>query len=1037
MLYNFNYSHKNNRCISIAYDIKNNISIIPISYIYKINNYNYLYKELISLNKKEHLFKDFKHTKWIDEIAPIDENDKYIYLNKFTKNIFKDKKIFPLCIYDNKPITKYIAQIKLKTIKEHKDVSISKYSISFKRIEKYKDITINNTNIYLKNSCYYKDLRNISASVIGIQTINNIVYHKIYSLRKIQEYKDMHHLNKLICLKNKDNIMEISFKDLVSFKEFDRSIKINNSTLLKRTIIKNTNYNNIIKTLHRIKEHIGDVKINTISASVSTIDNLYISEYGRFVYSENRKLMLSEVLKTINTKQKNFKDINFLLMIYRENLNCKALKDIQSLSKSYYKNSIKYNHNDYFFINNMSKMTEEIKYKNIFLTTQSKYLLNHKYSTFLCKEKYLIKKYLSSIVNLDKKKQIAFIQSNSKNLSKYMKYIYEKDNGVNAEKNKQIIFKTNNYKFFDKGQKDLTLEHFFKFINKENKGTTRYFKNITLNKFFKYSNEFKSILFFNKSQKNIKTDNSIYLFLNKVYNPYLIEYNTLFVSKKEKEQNLLKYDIDNVRKINKEIFKTSIIEFSKNKNIIGQYKDFVNANVNYINLNNFKTENKFFDINKNDKELSITNNDLFVSIPKLLTINKALTIEQATELALSIEKDNDLFLFKMQDVLNYDKIANKLMLDADFKEVYYEQSKKYKWLDGGEDDFEMKLDKYGIDELILPYNDYNYEILKKTLINEYGKPLVPYKEIDKNSFIAKIPVQNPVPCFSDIGLEYIDVDVGILVHLLNTMYKLWRKKVFKFGAMDIKDSMECILSDLKDYIFLTFEGDDLKIATRVFRLFRWYAEMAMNKCCSYKITLQYGPLYSSLDKGDCSIPYKLENMYIDDNKYIITNSVLNKECSCTFNIDNPIDTVIQATIYLSDGSCDILLNNNLECTLKKGINNISIPLKRLDEMNTLKIYYNSFNNGIIKISKVVISDMVYEDAKIEYYSKIGEGNYFMDLLIKNLSVTAITDIYDKDQIEKIKENNFSISVTLDRIKEYIELHHVNKIKGKRLTIKKS
>ena len=71
--------------------------------------------------------------------------------------------------------------------------------------------------------------------------------------------------------------------------------------------------------------------------------------------------------------------------------------------------------------------------------------------------------------------------------------------------------------------------------------------------------------------------------------------------------------------------------------------------------------------------------------------------------------------------------------------------------------------------------------------------------------------------------------------MTNVLYRLWRANVFKFGAMDIKDSMEYLLLKLKDYMELTFEGDDLKIASRVFRLFRWYAEMAMNKCCTYKI----------------------------------------------------------------------------------------------------------------------------------------------------------------------------------------------------------
>ena len=57
MLYEFGYKNKNNKLATISYSMKNNITIIPISYIYDIKNYISFYKQMLPINKKKYTFK--------------------------------------------------------------------------------------------------------------------------------------------------------------------------------------------------------------------------------------------------------------------------------------------------------------------------------------------------------------------------------------------------------------------------------------------------------------------------------------------------------------------------------------------------------------------------------------------------------------------------------------------------------------------------------------------------------------------------------------------------------------------------------------------------------------------------------------------------------------------------------------------------------------------------------------------------------------------------------------------------------------------
>ena len=67
---------------------------------------------------------------------------------------------------------------------------------------------------------------------------------------------------------------------------------------------------------------------------------------------------------------------------------------------------------------------------------------------------------------------------------------------------------------------------------------------------------------------------------------------------------------------------------------------------------------------------------------------------------------------------------------------------------------------------------------------------------------------------------------------------------------------------------------------------------------------------------------------------------MNKECSVTFTIDNPIETKMTLSLYVSNDNALIYLNDKIYITANKGYNNFSIQLDKNDKPNEIRIYYN-------------------------------------------------------------------------------------------------
>lgn len=996
MIFDISYNYKNSKIYSFAYNLQYYNIAVPISYIYNIENILDLYKEIvpieklyfktnkninnnISIYKKFYLMKPIKKDTLILKI-PYKTNlsNQYLYKKKNNNDLY---------IKNN-----YLARIivKYRAIDYYKEINL-------KKVTKNKNIVINK----LKSLVNKNEIINIY-----INKMFNIYNNKVNGLHKHEEYKAN--------LKHQDK--EITINDIMNFITKPRKeILVTNKSHYKVSIIKNLNYFNIIKFLETLKKNSDITIFNTKYVLQLKLKSMFSAE-GIQIYRKHKIEIIKSICNLLSKNNNKLHDSKYVVYFSKKKREfAHQYNNNILLSKKEYNHMFNYNKLD---IIDLIKINNKVKYKDkyIGINRRNKYIFNindlyrfhkrnsnntkiYEYTNLINKRTLnLYKQY--NINNVSKiYKDTGKIRNTEKflidsfynikehiNIQKYIEKYYKDLKSLNEistelKREHQTFIEKDNDKMLVKFPKDITLSGIFKLVHK------RTIKINIKNFYYNLSKQYK--------QTKLNKEYIVYK-----QSKYILGYNKQYLLYKQKHKS--KFYIKNyfLQKDKKEI--------KKQKNIF------------------------LHDINK---ELNKNKDLLLHKDLKVINIDKDLSTEQIKEFEANIIKDNDMFAFKIQNIMDYDELANRVFADKDFREIYIKSS--HKWLEGGEEEPDIKIDKFGIDELILPYNDYDYSILKDSFIDENGNPKGKYKRISNNEFLTKIPPQNPVPCFSDIGLEYIDVDVGILVNMTNVLYRLWRANVFKFGAMDIKDSMEYLLLKLKDYMELTFEGDDLKIASRVFRLFRWYAEMAMNKCCTYKITVKYKSLSSQLDKGDCNIPYTLNNMYIDTSKYIITNSVMNKECSVTFTIDNPIETKMTLSLYVSNDNALIYLNDKIYITANKGYNNFSIQLDKNDKSNEIRIYYNANNNGIIKVSNIVISDMIYNDIDVEYYSKVGEGNYFVNLLTKNLALTCMTDMYSNEEVEEIKNKNYSISVTLDKIKDYIDLHHVNKIKGKRFTIKKS
>ena len=384
-----------------------------------------------------------------------------------------------------------------------------------------------------------------------------------------------------------------------------------------------------------------------------------------------------------------------------------------------------------------------------------------------------------------------------------------------------------------------------------------------------------------------------------------------------------------------------------------------------------------------------------------------------------------------------------------------DQTDVWAWSYEPPDPFESSL--YGIDELLLPEVDTRYKDFEDLVFNKQTmRPRNPVKRIDDNTWIARFPVKHPLPERSDIGNIYtgivIDQYFGVRSSMMHKIYlefyTLWQAHLFEFAAMTMIQSLKTMLAWLFDWIEISFEDADKPEAYRIYHQIRWFGECAVLNNSQYIISYDTQDIVTDLSTGICNIPNDLgsqNTMYVDNSpgmNVIRNNPALIgvSECHVEFYIRNlRKNSAISFDLNNSHGSVNILIDGTIVGTISGSKMNVSYPINYTGSDVTVRIEKTKTNNvcNDFFIGHITVKDMGFKDLSIDFDPTVRQGNKPMDEMAKKMIQYANMHDDLAAAYQKIREGNLGVSVTMDQMLDYWEHHHQDKIKGKRLTIKKT
>lgn len=334
----------------------------------------------------------------------------------------------------------------------------------------------------------------------------------------------------------------------------------------------------------------------------------------------------------------------------------------------------------------------------------------------------------------------------------------------------------------------------------------------------------------------------------------------------------------------------------------------------------------------------------------------------------------------------------------------------------------------GVDELLLPSEDFDYSQFKKDIFDyETGKPIDPVKKIDDTTFIARYPVDHPISTGEDIGRKYLELDVYTLKHLIEVFYITWQNRIFEFGTMDLKTGIEKMLKYMEIYIEYRMPVNLQEKAWRCYQLFRWYGEATIIKNSTYKVTFKYKPWKSNLYTGTISCPHNLENVIINTG-YVLENTANNAVVELQQEVKR--EGFIQCDIRLLSGEVNIFINDIKVKTLDRSLR-VELPI----EEGPLKVRFE-FKGDMFKLGNIIIDNCEFDDIVTEYNFEPGKANLGADLITKRICNYFMVTEENFDSIKEGIQGALSLRDLSNRLLEYYEDHHKGKDKGKRLTVKR-
>ena len=401
------------------------------------------------------------------------------------------------------------------------------------------------------------------------------------------------------------------------------------------------------------------------------------------------------------------------------------------------------------------------------------------------------------------------------------------------------------------------------------------------------------------------------------------------------------------------------------------------------------------------------------------------------------------FVTKQQYITN-PYVSEMMHMQKIIKDLERPVEKTYNWayVYQYDDPIDPNYDYYGIDELLLPEKDIDYSSFEETIFNKNTMtPRNPIKIIDNNTFIAKYPIKHPTPNYEEIGIVYIDVPTELMYAIFTKFYQVWYANIFKFGNMSMVDSLKLMLDYMYSYIVTTYSGSKyLEPALRVFKQIRWFGETSVMHNAQYKITCEYEDLKSNLQTGKCMIKNELSGFFVDKNlKVLSTKSTsIGQEAYIKLCASNREDSQISFSVSLTKGNIDVYINDIHVDTIYSNHASITYDLPATDTENIIMLKRSTSNNyGNCYVGNIVIKNGTYKNLNIEYDPELKAGNMPLNDIINKMVILA--NMYDNEgeAFEQFRKGNLAISELYKRLENYWELHHANKIKGKRLTIKET
>lgn len=341
------------------------------------------------------------------------------------------------------------------------------------------------------------------------------------------------------------------------------------------------------------------------------------------------------------------------------------------------------------------------------------------------------------------------------------------------------------------------------------------------------------------------------------------------------------------------------------------------------------------------------------------------------------------------------------------------------------------MDSDKIDELLLPYIDFNYKEYENDIIVDGDIQEQYIVKKDKDKVYMSLPIRHPLEKYAEIGKYYIDLDVGKIRYLMAKAYNIWQQDLFKFSSVPPDKAVDIILTRLTDNIEIAHPTkEDRKHIDRVIQLFRWLGEMAVLNYSEYELELKYKNKeidYINKDLSAFDNIATFDNLEIND-EYVLTPIISNLPSSIHIEVNRNNPIILSFTLAVSGSNCEVTINGNTEVYSETYIE----INKELEKENIIDISFTPTEDtdNLFNIMNLKILNYEIIDYKMNYVSKIGKGNMTLDYLLQTASEFS-------DTLEDLERHSASITSALDSFRHYFEVHHRDKDKGKRITIFKA